>query len=118
MVKVAGITSHGNMVKVRFTDDLVRRLKQFTKGGAERIDLIELPAAMSKVDALTYMKSHADFQSASDQATISDALADRVKGPTVLEVPKVLKVKVPKVKTPSLADIAARATTERVTDTV
>lgn len=111
LFKVAGITAHGDMIKVRFTDDLVRRIKQFSKGGATRIDLIELPEAMTKLDALKYLQTHAEFQSASDQATISDALTDRTP-----KEPKVKAVKVPKVKAtkqvvvkPSLDEIKARA---------
>jgi phage tail tube protein FII len=100
--KVAGITVHNSNAKVRFTDDMVRRVKQFSKGGATRIDLIELPSEMTKVEALTYLSTHATFQSAEDQATISDALADRVKESNKGEI-KVKKAK------PSLANIKSRA---------
>jgi len=115
--KVAGITTHGTTTKVRFTDDMVRRVKQFSKGGASRIDLIELPNEMSKVEALQYLASHADFQSAADQATISDSLADKQKEAKKGEV----KVKVAKAK-PSIDAIKARAkknvTVEQVLDAV
>lgn len=104
--KVAGITVHNGNAKVRFTDDMVRRVKQFTKGGATRIDLIELPSEMSKVDALQYLQTHATFQSPDDQALISDALADRVKTSTV-------KVKASKAK-PSMDAIKSRAKTKTV----
>jgi hypothetical protein len=102
--KVAGITTHNGSTKVRFTDDMVRRIKQFTKGGASRIDLIELPSEMTKVEALKYLQSHADFQSAGDQATLADSLADREKEASKGEV----KVKSTKAK-PSMVDIKARA---------
>ena len=101
--KVAGITTHNNSTKVRFTDDLVRRVKQFSKGGASRIDLIELPSAMTKIEALKYLQSHEDFQSASDQATISDSIADRTKEASKGEV------KVKSKTAPSLENIKARA---------
>ncbi len=100
--KVAGITTHNGNSKVRFTDDLIRRVKQFTKGGASRIDLIELPNEMSKVEALKYLQTHEQFQSAEDQALISDALADREK------VKGTVKVKVAKTK-PSIDAIKARS---------
>ena len=103
--KVAGITTHGDSTKVRFTDDMVRRIKQFTKGGATRVDLVELPTAMTKVEALTYLLTHADFKSPSDQATIIDSLTDRavvVKAPKAAKAPKVAKVKVAKVVTPKV----------------
>jgi len=76
---VVGITDHNSSVKVRFTDDLVRRVKQFSKGGATRIDFIELPNAMTKIEALEYMLTCKEFQSEDDQATIQDTLEDKIK---------------------------------------
>lgn len=104
--KVVGITVHGDSTKIRFTDDMVRRIKQFTKGGATRCDFIELPSEMTKLEALKYMATHADFQSPADQATIADYISDREK-----EVTKgTVKVKVSKVKVkPSVESIKARA---------
>lgn len=104
--KVVGITVHGDSTKVRFTDDMVRRIKQFTKGGATRCDFIELPSEMTKLEALKYMASHPDFQSPADQATIADCVADREK-----EAAKgTVKVKVSKAKAkPSVEAIKARA---------
>ena len=102
--KVVGITVHNGNAKVRFTDDMVRRVKQFTKGGATRCDFVELPSEMTKVEALKYLQSHADFQSAEDQATIADTLADKEK-----EANKgTVKVKATKTK-PSVEAIKARA---------
>jgi hypothetical protein len=106
--KVVGITVHGDSTKVRFTDDMVRRIKQFTKGGATRCDFIELPSEMTKLEALKYMAAHADFQSPADQATIADCVADREKEATKGTV----KVKVSKAKAkakPSVESIKARA---------
>jgi hypothetical protein len=74
---VVGITDHGGNVKVRFTDDMVRRVKQFAKGGASRIDFVELPEPMTKIDALKYMLTCKEFSSEDDQATIQDTLEDK-----------------------------------------
>ena len=102
--KVAGITTHNGNTKVRFTDDMVRRIKQFTKGGASRIDLVELPTEMDKIEALNYLAAHVDFQSPGDQATISDSLADKTK-----EASKgTVKVKASKTN-PSIDAIKSRA---------
>lgn len=102
--KVAGITVHNGNAKVRFTDDMVRRIKQFTKGGATRADFVELPSEMTKVEALKYMLTLPEFASAADQATINDSLADREK------VSGTVKVKVSKAKAkPSVEAIKARA---------
>ncbi len=104
--KVVGITAHGDSVKVRFTDDMVRRIKQFTKGGATRCDFIELPNEMTKLEALKYMATHPEFASPEDQATIADYVADREKEATKGTV----KVKVSKTKAkPSVEAIKARA---------
>lgn len=108
LFKVAGITTHNGNSKVRFTDDLIRRVKQFTKGGATRIDLMELPSAMTKLEALKFLQSHADYQSPDDQALIGDAVADREKTSTKGEV----KVKATKESKPSLDSIKARAKKE------
>ena len=75
--KVAGITTHNGNAKVRFTDDMVRRVKQFSKGGAGRIDFIELPEPMTKIEALKYMLTTKEFSSEDDQATIQDVLEDK-----------------------------------------
>jgi hypothetical protein len=102
--KVAGITVHNGNAKVRFTDDMVRRIKQFTKGGATRVEFVELPTEMTKIEALKYIATLPEFANAGDQATISDALADKVK-----EASKgVVKVKATKTK-PSIDAIKARA---------
>ena len=101
--KVAGITVHNGNAKVRFTDDMVRRIKQFTKGGATRVDFVELPSEMTKVEALKHLATLSEFASASDQATISDTLEDKLKEASKGEV----KVKASKTK-PSLDAIKAR----------
>ena len=77
--KVVGITEHNGNVKVRFTHDMVRRVKQFSKGGAQRIDFVELPTEMNKIDALKYMLTCREFSSEDDQATIQDTLEDKIK---------------------------------------
>ena len=102
--KVAGMTTNNGNTKVRFTDDMVRRIKQFTKGGHTRVDFVDLPSEMTKVEALNYLATHANFQSPADQATIADTLADKLK-----EANKgTVKVKVSKTK-PSIDAIKARA---------
>jgi hypothetical protein len=101
--KVSGITTHNGNSKVRFTDDMVRRVKQFSKGGATRIDLVDLPSEMTKVEALKYIQSLDMFKSAGDQAIIADSLADKEK------VKREVKVKSSKETKPSIEAIKARA---------
>jgi len=104
-----GITVHNGNAKVRFGVDRVRRIKQFTKGGATRIDLVDLPSEMNKLDALNFLKAHAEFQAPEDQAVISEAYDYRAKvaSKAVGEV-KVRATRAKKEK-PSLDSIKARA---------
>jgi hypothetical protein len=105
---VVGITVHNGNAKVRFTDYMARRVKQFTKGGATRCDFVTLPNAMNKIDALKYMLTLDEFSSAEDQATITDTLSDREKEARKGEV----KVKAAK---PSLDAIKARSNKAKTT---
>lgn len=104
-----GITVHNGSSKVRFGVDRIRRVKQFTKGGATRIDLVDLPQEMNKLDALNFLKAHADFQSPEDQGVIAEAydyrakVASRAAGEVKVRVPRAKKDK------PSLEGIKARA---------
>ena len=77
LFSVVGITVHNGNAKVRFTEDMGRRVKQFSKGGATRVDFVTLPNAMNKIDALRYMLTLPNFASAEDQATINETLSDR-----------------------------------------
>jgi hypothetical protein len=117
--KVVGITVHNGNAKVRFTDDLVRRVKQFTKGGATRCEFVELSTALTKMDALKHMLTLPEFASPSDQATINDAISDR----SVQAKAKSKEVKVTATPSkPSVEAIKARikskqaATTDTATD--
>jgi hypothetical protein len=108
--KVVGITTHGDSTKIRFTDDMVRRIKQFSKGGASRVDFIELPSEMTKLEALKYMATQPEFASAGDQATIADCIEDRVKEANkgTVKVKTTKTTKSPKTTKPSIDAIKAR----------
>ena len=54
---VAGTaTNKDGTVKVRFANDLVARIKILNKAGCNNINLIELPRAMTKLEALQYLQ--------------------------------------------------------------
>lgn len=77
--KYVGITVQNGNAKVRFTDDMIRRVKIFSKTGSTRCDFVELPSEMTKVEALKYALTQPNFASAGDQATLNDTLADKEK---------------------------------------
>jgi hypothetical protein len=76
---VIGIADLNGNNKVRFTNDMVRRVKIFGKNGATRCEFISLPEPMTKLDGLNYMAKDPMFASAEDQATIADTIADKEK---------------------------------------
>lgn len=75
---VCGITTDTNGdSKVRWTQDLVRRTKLFAKQGYVRVDLVELPHPMNKLDALAHIAALPQFTNPGDAMTIADATAYR-----------------------------------------
>lgn len=109
--KVAGIVGDDKgRVKVRYCNDLVGRVKLFTKNpNTKRVDFIELPNPMDKVSAINFLMAHGDFKSPEDQAVLSDALEGREPKSKKPKSEKVTKVKSTKKNVPSLDSIKARA---------
>ena len=55
---VAGTaTNKDGTVKVRFANDLVTRIKILNKAGCSNINLVELPKAMTKLQALQHLQT-------------------------------------------------------------
>ena len=55
---VAGTATNADgTVKARFANDLVARIKILNKAGCTDINLVELPKAMTKLEALQYLQS-------------------------------------------------------------
>ena len=55
---VAGTATNADgTVKARFANDLVARIKILNKAGCTDINLMELPNAMTKLEALQYLQS-------------------------------------------------------------
>jgi hypothetical protein len=112
--KVVGITVHNGNAKVRFTDDMVRRVKQFTKGGATRCDFIELPNEMTKIEALKYMLTCKEYSSAADQATIEDTLVDKEYEASKGQVRVKAKLSLEEIKSRARKDITVEDVLEAV----
>ena len=125
---VAGITTHtgstasgtvSTRTKVRFGTDLVRvtkmlnnpkKIEDKTLGiclAPVRVEFITLPQGMLKADAIKFMLSAPEFQSAEDQAVLQEAANDRA--PKSPRTPKTPKVKASKKKEVSLDSIKSRA---------
>ena len=76
---VAGTAKNSNgTVKARFANDLVARIKILNKAGCTDINLMELPKAMTKLEALQYLQ---ETQSPAGDAgyAVANKLAEKTK---------------------------------------
>jgi hypothetical protein len=96
MFTVAGTSNLNGNTKVRFANDFVTRIKVLGRNGHTAINLVELPQAMSKEDAVRYIQGNEAFAGIEDQAAIAKFLG-KVE-------PKVTKV-APKAKSKSKAKV-------------
>jgi len=103
---VVGITSYKDDAKVRFSNDIVRRVKKFTKSGVARIDFMMLPSAMTKIEALKFMLTRPEFNSAEDQATINDTLEDKIVAASKGEVKVKMKPSLENIKKRTRKDVS------------
>lgn len=76
---VAGVASQNGVTKVRFANDLVARVKILDKAGCTDIDLVELPEAMTKLEALRFMQTQERFQSGDAAYVIANKVAEKVR---------------------------------------
>ena len=127
---VAGITTHtgstatgtvSTRTKVRYGTDLIRLIKMLnnpkkiedkTLGiclAPVRVDFVELPNGMSKEDALKFLLTAPEFQSAADQATIQEEIDSRTPKAPRVKKEKTVKVKAAKKTAPTLDSIKSRA---------
>lgn len=122
---VAGITTHsgadsaGNTserTKVRYGTDMIRLVKMLNNPkkiedkrlaiclAPVRVELVELPKPSTKAEALEYLSTHPDFQSADDQFTIKEAQHSRAAKARAVRAVRVTGA------APSLESIRARGT--------
>lgn len=91
---VAGTATNPNgTAKARFANDLVARIKILNKAGCTDINLMELPKAMTKLEALQYL---------TEQGVTGDAgyaVANKLAEKTKLAKKGEVKVKATAVKT-------------------
>lgn len=98
---VAGTATNADgTTKARFANDLVARIKILHKAGCTNVNLIELPHAMNKLDALKYLTEQGITEGDAGYA-VANKLAEKSK------VAKKGEVKV-KAEKPSLEKIRAR----------
>ena len=86
---VCGVSTSTDGTKVRFANDAMR-VKVLTKNGHTDITLIELPQAMTKLDAVAFIADLQEFASESAQQAISEYSGRHT--------PKAARVAVPKVE--------------------
>ena len=117
MFKVAGVSIRDGQMKVRWASDMTR-IKVLVKTGHTDINLIDLPEAMDKGQAVTFLKttdlySKPEYREAIDAADAKYngvGVAVKAEKPAKAAKPAAVKAKGTKVG-PSLDAIRARAAT-------
>ena len=97
---VAGTSNFKGEVKVRFANDLVSRIKTLNRSGHANINLVELPKAMTKLEALQYLQTQDGFKEGDAGYAVASKLSEKTK------IAKKGEVKVAGVK------VAAKASTK------
>ncbi len=105
LFNVCGVSKLDGEYKVRFATDIMR-IKVLAKHGHEDIRLAELDKAVSKYEAVTQIKTMAEFADAAAQAAIAEYLEDKAP-----KAPKAKAAPAPKAKT---AKAPAKATKAKV----
>jgi hypothetical protein len=101
---VAGTATNPNgTVKARFANDLVARIKILNKAGCTDINLMELPRAMTKLEALQHLQTLG--QTGDAGYAVANKLAEKTKIAKKGEV----KVKASSVKSAVKADAKVAA---------
>ena len=104
---VAGTaTNPDGTTKARFANDLVARIKILNKAGCSNINLIELPNAMTKLQALQYLQQHGITEGDAGYA-VANKLAEKTKVAKKGEI----KVAGSSVKTAKAPAVTAKADT-------
>ena len=76
---VAGTATNADgTVKVRFANDLVARIKILNKAGCNNINLVELPKAMTKLEALQYLQAQG-ITAGDEGFAVANKLAEKSK---------------------------------------
>ena len=101
---VAGTATHKGVTKVRFANDLVARIKILNKAGCTDINLVELPRAMTKLEALQYLQEQGITQGDAGYA-VANKLAEKAKVARRGEV----KVRAAKASAPAAPAVKAKA---------
>ena len=105
---VAGTATNADgTVKVRFANDLVARIKILNKNKCTGINLVELPKAMSKLEALQHLQT-LGITAGDAGFAVANKLAEKSKtakkGEVIVKATKVVKA--------AKAPVTAKATAE------
>ena len=84
---VAGVSTLNGETKVRFANDTLR-LKVLMKHGHTDPILVELPEAMTKLDAVKFIKTLDEFEGVTAQSAIADYLDRKDEAHKAAPTPK------------------------------
>lgn len=106
---VAGTTKFKGKFKVRFANDLARRVKILSNEGHENIELVELPKPMTKAPAVAHLMGLSQF--GGDARKAVEKANQKYNGSTTVKV----KAKAKDVKVKASTPVAPVKTDEKET---
>ena len=110
---VAGTATNADgTVKVRFANDLVARIKILNKNNCTNINLVELPSAMTKLEALQYLQAQG-ITTGDEGFAVANKLAEKSKVAKKGEV----KVSAKSAKTVKAKSVSATVKSDAVEST-
>lgn len=68
---VFGVSFYRGQHRLRFSNDLAARMKTLIQMGDEEINLVELPSAMNKLQAVQWAQASGQFEADSEKAVIA-----------------------------------------------
>jgi hypothetical protein len=68
---VFGVSFYRGAHRLRFSNDLASRMKTLIQCGDEEINLVELPTAMSKMQAVQWAQASGQFETDAEKAVIA-----------------------------------------------
>ena len=128
---VAGTSTFNGQSKARFANDMAVRVKTLTKGGHTNIQLLELPKAMTKAEAVEYLQNEGvqtlpeldltalgnkqvaiavKIKSAENKSALKTSKTSKASSKTAKPAKKEKTIKAVSTKTSEPAEVATEAT--------
>lgn len=106
---VFGVSFYRGAHRLRFSNDLAARMKTLLGNGDEEINMVELPSAMSKMQAVQWAQASGQFETEAEKAVIAGFIEKNNKVESAEPKKRGRPRKAADVAVTTLGDVAATA---------